>query len=96
MRIKRVLLAALTALTLGLASLGGQLVPTMWAAGSSPHDKAPDVAGGKGGMSGEFRVGLGAPETLIAGGKGGISGEFRVGLGAPETLIAGGLSGGEC
>jgi hypothetical protein len=59
-------LIALTALALGLAAGG---------------IAAPSIAGGRGGMTGEFN-------TLAAGAAGGVSGEWRAG-GAGGDLLAG-------
>jgi hypothetical protein len=93
MKIKQVLLVALTALVLSLAAIGVT---------------APAVAGGRGGISGDCGAGpgcemAGAPAAVIAGRKPGVgvgSGGSQGSAGldarmvaAPET-IAGGLNGG--
>jgi hypothetical protein len=69
MKIKHLLLVALTALALGLASIGVI---------------APAIAGGRGGMTGEFGV------PALAGGRGGLGGEVHALAGGN-----GGVNGGD-
>jgi len=65
MKIKRILLVTLAALAFGLAAFGGA---------------APVIAGGRGGLGGDFPSGPGrtlvAPQTLIAAGRGVLGGDF--------------------
>src|SRR5258706_14869910 len=79
--IKHIILVALAALALGLASVGVA---------------APSLAGGHS-TSGDFHAGIAAPEPSVAGSKPGIAGgqgEMHTVASAPRITIDAGLSGG--
>jgi hypothetical protein len=108
MKITHILLVALAALALSLASIG-VMAPAIaggHATGGDFHaalgvtTPEPATAGGR--VSGsDFHAALGVttPEPTIAGGAHGIGGDFHAGLGgkmkdAPRITVSGGVSGG--
>lgn len=89
-QMKKIILVALTALVLGLASIGGAAPTLAGSDATGGHGGNTDMlAGGRGGMSGDLGGGVASP--VIAGGRGGMTGDVHACIGEPA--IAGSKAG---